>query len=304
MPRLLTSLSCSLLLFGSATTAAQAADDTPTAAAPAATAAQAAPAGHGSSTPQAEDEPADQLLKAAGRDSGSGWIFGGGVAATNPGYIGYSREVTPFPLVFYHNGRFFFAGITAGYLLSNGDHYRFSLVVSPEFNRLSASDSPQLAGIQTRQWSIDGGAGLDVFGNWGRYNVSLVHDLLHRNNGTALNTSYHFSIPAGSWLITPGIGVRWEDSNYTNYYYGVSPAEAIPGRPAYSPGSATNPFVDLSFSTPLSEHWQFRSSLIYLRFGGAIHDSPIVDRSGSPTIFIGFVYNPGENYRGTRGMGP
>jgi len=29
-----------------------------------------------------------------------------------------------------------------------------------------------------------------------------------------------------------------------------------------------------------------------------------VDRSGSPTIFIGFVYNPQENYRGGQGMEP
>jgi outer membrane scaffolding protein for murein synthesis (MipA/OmpV family) len=50
--------------------------------------------------------------------------------------------------------------------------------------------------------------------------------------------------------------------------------------------------VDLGLSTAISEHWQFRSNIQYLRFGGAIHHSPIVDRSGSPTLFIGVVYNP------------
>jgi len=93
-------------------------------------------------------------------------------------------------------------------------------------------------------------------------------------------------------FFTPGLGLRWQDSNLVNYYYGVSPAEVAPGRPAYSPGSSTNPYVSFGISTDISEHWQFRGNIQYLRFGGAIHDSPIVDRSGSATIFIGFLYNP------------
>src|SRR5215469_3495001 len=240
----------------------------------------------------AAQEPQEQLAQAAATEHGWGWIIGGGVAVTDPGYVGYNRQYTPIPLVFFHYGRFFFAGFSAGYLLANGDHYRFSLVAQPVFNRLSASASPQLTGIQTREWSIAGGVGLDVFGDWGRLNMGLTHDLLDRNNGTAANLGYQYSFPVGSWSLTPGLGLRWESAALVNYYYGVSPAEAIPGRPAYSPGASTNPYLSLGLSTSISEHWQFRSFLQYQRFGSAIHDSPIVDRSGSPTLFIGFVYNP------------
>lgn len=238
------------------------------------------------------EDPQTQLTQAAATDAGSGWIFGGGVAITDPGYVGYTRQVTPIPLVFYHYGRFFIGGITAGYLLSNGDHYRFSLTVQPIFNRLSASDSPQLAGIQTRQWSLAGGAGLELFGDWGQFKTSVFHDLLHRNNGTGANAEYQYPFHFGGWTLTPGIGLRWENAALVNYYYGVSPAEAIPGRPAYSPGSAISPYASIGLSTAISEHWQFRGYLQYLRFASTIHDSPIVGRSGSPSIFIGFVYNP------------
>ena len=239
----------------------------------------------------ADEEPQDQVVKAAATDPGSGWIFGGGVAVSDPGYIGYTRQLTPIPLVLYHNGRFFFDGFSAGYVLSNGTHYRFSLVVRPQINRLSASDSPELAGIQTRQWSIDGGANLDLFGDWGRFNAGIAHDLLDRNNGTSINTGYNYSFHIGTWAVTPGLGIRWENSALADYYYGVSPAEAIPGRPAYAPGSAINPYVSLGLSTSINENWQFRGFLQYTRFSSAIRASPIVDRSGSPTLFIGFVYN-------------
>src|SRR5690242_2967765 len=215
---------------------------------------------------QSGDDPQSMLAQAAANETGSGWVFGGGLAITDPGYVGYNRQYTPFPLIFYHYGRFFVAGVSAGYLLSNGDHYRFSLGVSPQFNRLKASDSPQLAGIQTRQWSLDGGANLDLFGDWGRFNVGVAHDLLDRNNGSSANLGYHYGFHLGGWTLSPGLGLRWESANLVNYYYGVSPAEAIPGRPAYSPGAATDPFVDISLSTAISEHWQFRSFLRYERF--------------------------------------
>jgi outer membrane protein len=239
----------------------------------------------------ADEDPQEQLAKAAATDAGSGWIFGAGVAVTDPGYVGYSRQITPLPLVFYHYGRFFFAGFSGGYLLDNGEHYRLALVLQPTLNRLKSSDSPQLAGIQSRQWSLAGGANLETFGDWGHLSFGLSHDLLDRNDGTSASAGYRYPIQTGEWTLTPGIGVRWQDSNLNDYYYGVSPAEARPGRPAYSPGSSASPYVSFGLSTRISEHWQFRGDLSYQRFGGAIHDSPIVDRSGSPTIFIGFIYN-------------
>lgn len=239
----------------------------------------------------ADEDPQEQLAKAAATGTGSGWLIGGGVAVTNPGYVGYSRQVTPLPLVFYHYGRFFFAGFAGGYLLSNGEHYRLALLVTPTLNRLKASDSPQLAGMQDRQWSLAGGANLETFGDWGHLSVGLFHDLLARNNGTSANLGYRFPFHAGDWTLSPGFGLRWESANLVDYYYGVSPVEARPGRPAYSPGSAASPYVGFGVATSISEHWQFRADFSYQRFASAIHNSPIVDRSGSPTIFIGFVYN-------------
>lgn len=246
----------------------------------------------------ADEDPQEQLAKAAATEAGSGWIFGGGVAVTNPGYVGNKHQITPLPLVFYHYGRFFFAGISAGYLLDNGEHYRFSLAVQPWLNRLDPSDSPQLAGMEKRRWTLAGGANLELFGDWGRVNLGVAHDLMGRNDGTAVNASYQYTFHAGSWGLTPGFGLRWQDSRLTDYYYGVSPAEARPGRPAYSPGAAMNPYVSFGVSTSLSEHWQFRGNIQYLRFASAIHASPIVDRSGSATIFIGFVYNEGRGRQG------
>lgn len=242
---------------------------------------------------EGNDAPQDQMAQAA-TQSGSSWIFGAGLAVADRGYIGYSREVTPIPLVFYHSGRFFFAGFSAGYMVSNSRHYRFSLILKPRINRLSASDSPQLAGIHARRWSLDGDANLDVFGAWGHLVTGVSHDLLNRNDGSEATVGYRYPLRLGNWTLTPEFGVRWQSASLVNYYYGVSPAEAVPGRPAYTPGAATNPYLAAGLSTRIGSHWRFFGRIQYTRFASAIHDSPIVDRSGSAVTFIGLVYNPAE----------
>lgn len=243
----------------------------------------------------AEDSgaPQDQLAQAATR-GGSSWMFGGGLVAADRGYIGDRREITPIPLIFYHNGRFFFAGFSAGYMASHGAHYRFSLVLKPRINRLSASDSPQLAGIQTRRWSMDGGANLDLFGRWGQLATGVAHDLLNRNNGTELTAGYRYPVRLKTWTVTPELGLHWQSASLADYYYGVSPAEVIPGRPAYSPGAALNPYIGIGLSKSLDRRWRFFGRLQYTHYAAAIRNSPIVDRSGSPLLFVGFVYNTGR----------
>lgn len=246
----------------------------------------------GKSSPVDSDNPRDLLLDSAASNAGSGWLLGIGGALSNTGYVGGKQQFTPFPLLFYHSDRFFVAGISAGYLLSSGSHHRLSLVAMPEFNRLSSKDSPQLVGIQNRRWSLNGGASLEVFGRWGRYDVSVFHDLLSRSNGTIVSTGYKYPLQLGRWQLTPGVGLRWQNANLVNYYYGVRPAEAIPGRPAYAPGDGLSPYADVSLSTPISKHWRFRTSVQYLRFADSIRNSPIVDRTGSTTLILGFTYDP------------
>lgn len=243
-------------------------------------------------SPADSDNPRDRLLDSAASNANSGWLLGMGGALSRPGYAGGQQQFTPFPLVFYHRHRFFVAGVSAGYLLSSGSHHRLSLVAMPEFSRLGSNDSPQLAGIRSRRWSLNGGASLEVFGRWGHYDVSVFHDLLNRSNGTVVSAGYKYPLQLGRWQLTPGAGLRWQNANLVDYYYGVTPAEAIPGRPAYSPGGGLSPYADVSLSTPITKHWRFRTSVQYLRFADSVRNSPIVDRAGSTTLIFGFTYDP------------
>ncbi len=244
----------------------------------------------GDNTSQTPVSPEDQIITEAAQQGGSAWSLGVGLAVSQPGYVGVNRQITPLPLVFYHNGHFFLAGVSVGYVPFHGSHYSFALLAKPRINRLSASESPQLAGIQNRQWSIDGGGRFSLFGDWGGINAGVYSDLLHRYNGIEADLEYRYTFRMPGWSLSPGLGLAWYNSPLTDYYYGVSAAETAPGRPAYSPGRATNPFVQLGLRIPFAGRWQFLGNLRYMHFASSIQDSPIVDRSNTLTVFLGFSY--------------
>jgi MipA family protein len=220
-----------------------------------------------------------------------GLSVGAGVNESDPGYVGYHSRVTPFPLFSYRYDRFFVSGVTAGYVAVNNDAFTMSLVLLPQTMRLRSSDSPQLAGLQPRQWSIDGGLTLSSSRTWGTVSLSALQDVLARNKGTQLGLRYGYPIPLGGGVLSPGVGVTWESANLTRYYYGISNAEALPDRPAYSPGSASNPSAGLSYAHPISTRCRLTASADYTHFDRSIRQSPIIDKSNVMGFTLAFTYS-------------
>ncbi len=237
------------------------------------------------------DSAESAVREPAGRRLGvpnEGLTLGGGISAVDPAYVGYHHRIDPFPLVSYRYGRFFVAGTSAGVVAAEGNAYNLSVVLVPQLMRLRTNASPELEGLTPRQWTIDGGVRLAVNQPWGNTSLAALHDVLDRSNGTEVKLDYSFPIPVGEGHLSPGVGLSWESAAQTSYYYGVTPAEALPDRPAYSPGSALNPSARLHYSLPLSEGWTFGAEVSYTHFDRSIRDSPLIDQPGSRAISITF----------------
>jgi outer membrane protein len=221
--------------------------------------------------------------------------LGLGIADVDPGYAGYHHRIDPLPLISYRSDRFVLAGTSASVIVSQANAYTLSLGLVPQLDRVSANDSLQLAGIQTREWTIDGAVTLSTRQPWGRASFAVLHDILDRNNGTEVRLNYSYPIPLGTGTLAPGVGLTWESENLADYYYGVSTAESLPDRPAYSPGSALNPNVRLDYTVALSRKWLFGAEANYVNFARSIRNSPIIDHKGSSAIMVFFVrsFSPG-----------
>ena len=137
---------------------------------------------------------------------------------------------------------------------------------------------------------MDAGIEFGVTQPWGELKFDWVTDTLDRHNGQEVRASYRYRIEAGPWSISPFISWNWQDDNLSNYYFGVSEAEATAERPAYAPGESQ--WVSFGLSTS----WQASDRVVWfgnLAFGGAdseITNSPLVEEDSFSTVFVGGTY--------------
>jgi hypothetical protein len=102
-----------------------------------------------------------------------------------------------------------------------------------------------------------------------------------------------FSLPRerGRSFIVPSVELIHQDSDYADYYFGVSASEAQPNRPQYTAGSALNAAAKIRWGYEITEQWLLSGSLGYEYIDSEIRNSPIVDKDYLWSGRIGIAYN-------------
>jgi outer membrane protein len=151
-----------------------------------------------------------------------------------------------------------------------------SVTATPD---LDDRDFALLAGVEYSGWRDDD--------NW---QLQVLRDVTGVHEGYELRAAWQRAFAAGadSWLAT--VGVAYKSSRLVDYYYGVDPHEAGPGREAYRADGATTAFARLGWRRALGERWQLRADLQYDHLGSEISDSPLVKQSYSVAGFVGVHY--------------
>lgn len=211
-------------------------------------------------------------------------VLGGGAVAAPSPYRGVASNVTAIPFINLNRGRFYLRGIQAGWRLTDRQGTTLAAVVQPQLQSYSPNESPALAGMDHRQWSVDGG--LQLSHRAGRWQLSLraVHDLLGRHQGLLGSAGVSYDLGTPKLSVAPGLGVEWEGADFVDYYYGVRPGEARSGRPGYDGRAAANPYAALRVRYSFNRHWGVFTYLRHSWLDEAITDSPIVGKS---TVYSG-----------------
>ena len=109
--------------------------------------------------------------------------------------------------------------------------------------------------------------------------------------GYELAASWTGRFKAGDWTLLPGASVRWQDAKMVDYYYGVRASEALLGRAAYSADAALTPDVSLLATRKLGERWSVYARASHAWLPSEVTDSPLVDRNGNTSLFLGVGYS-------------
>ncbi|MCH8303364.1 MAG: MipA/OmpV family protein, partial [Proteobacteria bacterium] len=117
-----------------------------------------------------------------------------------------------------------------------------------------------------------------------------MHDTLDRHQGSEVQMSYRYFIDAGPWSLSPYISWTWQDENLSDYYFGVSEAEARPDRPAYSPGDSQWLGFGINTAWHVSDKIVLFANVGFVGADSSIENSPLVEEPNFSALFVGRTY--------------
>lgn len=218
---------------------------------------------------------------------------GAGVISAPRPYVGASNQIRAIPLVELTAGRFSLQGIRAGYRLVDGDGVDLDLRVRARFGGLDPDDSPALAGMAPRRGTAEAGLALDLDlgGSWG-LQLGAFGDVLGRHGGweTAADLGWRQIWGRGRAGVVPSVGVVWQSAELVDYYAGVRPSEARPGRPAFAGRAALNLEAGLLGFWRVGGPWRVTTLVRLQRLANELEDSPIIDRQWGWFGLAGLTY--------------
>ena len=225
--------------------------------------------------------------------TGAAALGAASIGAQNPYYTmddGDEWKSDLIPLVLYNGKYVFFRGTAAGIHLVNRDAVELNLLARARLHNLDPGETAFPEGVEAREQSLDGGAEIRLRGNWGELQSAWLTDTLGRHKGESAEISYRYTFNYGRLTLRPFVSWEWYDDDLTNYYFGVSPEEAQPGLPEYTPGSSNWLSFGLNTSYALNERTMFFANMSLGDVDSAVKDSPIVGESNRAAFYVGGAY--------------
>ncbi len=196
------------------------------------------------------------------------------------------------PLYLYEGKHFYLHSYRLGLKLGEQTDNRFDVFLSHRFEGFPYDHIPaSLAGMAERGPGIDAGISYEHHRGAGTFFGEFLHDISGASRGNELRVGYNHEWRSGRLHLRPQAMLAVRDADLNNYYYGVLPAGAARGRPAYQPGSGVNGQLALYASYDLSERWRLLAGITAVRWSGAVRHSPSVDDRVQMSGIVGVAYD-------------
>ncbi|MES2784574.1 MAG: MipA/OmpV family protein [Pseudomonadota bacterium] len=236
-----------------------------------------------------QNNPGAQPVERA-QAGGAQWGLGVGVWFDRKPYRAFDDKARVLPLLVYVNEYVSVLGPIVDVKLPSAGPIGFRLRARYAGDGYEADDSPYLAGMQDR----DAGFWLGGAATWRNDIADLSGELLADVSGNSKGARFRLQadrrFAAGGIGITPRVAAQWLDSKYVNYYYGVRASEVRAGRPGYEGNAATNMELGVRVDFSLAPKQDVFVDLSATRLGSAIRNSPLVDRSSTTSLRLGYLY--------------
>ncbi len=224
------------------------------------------------------------------RAGGAQWGIGLGLWFDQKPYRAYDDKARVLPLLVFVNDYVSVLGPVVDVKLPSAGPVSFRLRARYAGDGYEAGDSPYLAGMEDR----DAGLWLGGAATWRNDLATLSAELLGDVSGNSKGSRFRLQadrrFDAGGVGFTPRVSAQWLNDKYVDYYYGVRANEVRVGRPGYEGKATTNIEVGARVDFSVAPRQDVFLDVSATRLGSAIKDSPLVDRSSSAALRLGYLY--------------
>lgn len=208
--------------------------------------------------------------------------------STNP-VKGESGTLIAAPYLYLDYGRYFARFDTFGYKTLPLGYGYVEVVGRVNLDGYQTNNSVR-RGIGERKHSLPLGIGTFQETPIGGFFVNAFYDA-NQSHGGLYEVIYAAEFDIGNNVVYPMFGFEHFTTQYTKYFYGVSPAEA--GRssyPAYTPAANTTSMLGFVWEVPVVEDWNANIYMMRRWLGSAIGNSPLVNTKLQDEAFVSLSY--------------
>jgi outer membrane scaffolding protein for murein synthesis (MipA/OmpV family) len=171
------------------------------------------------------------------------------------------------------------------------NHWELALMGRVQTLGPGSGDVPALRGLEDRKWTLELAPMVGYRGWPVHVDFKTYADILDRHGGLISELTLSLPYESSRGYIVPSVRAIQYSQDFTNYYYGVSAAEAGPLRPQYQADDATNTALKLRWGYAITDKWLLSGSIGIEFLDDEISNSPIVDNDSLWSGNIGVAYN-------------
>lgn len=238
----------------------------------------------------------------AGEPSGAGasttsWALGLGIMSEQEPYTDIDRENTPIPLLEFENRYIHLFGPQIEFKLPSVDindaqQLNFGIVGKYDGSGYEEDDAPILDGMSERKGGFWAGARLEWSSDFVDASVEWLADASGNSDGQSVNLGLERTWHVGEhMLLTPRVGAKWQDEKAVDYYFGVRDDEVRLDRPGYTGESGVSAELGVRGVYRFNSRHSILMDVEVTSLADEIQDSPLVDRSTSNSVFLGYIYH-------------
>jgi outer membrane protein len=232
-----------------------------------------------------------------GGPGGSQWGLGIGIVNSQRPYAGMERETKALPLIRFENEYVKVGGLGVqvklpGIELGESNRIKFGLVGKFDMAGYKAKDAPIVAGMTERKSGFWAGAKAEWDNDLVQVEAEWTADTSGHSKGQKFTLGFEKNLRLGNQLmVVPYLKANWLDKKYVDYYYGVRAAEATAGRAAHVGQGEVNVDAGLRTMVRFDRQHSMLFDVGVTSLAKEIKDSPLVDRSSTNRVVLGYMYS-------------